>query len=83
MLPVDHGYALFLALAELMPWIADEELLGIHPIQGANLGDGNLMVGRRCKLMIRARLRLAVMRSQLVRVSYALCHGIRLYMRIA
>jgi CRISPR-associated protein Cas6 len=53
-LPVDHGYALFLALAELMPWIADEELLGIHPIQGANLGDGNLMVGRRCKLMIRA-----------------------------
>ena len=54
-LPVDHGYALFLALVELMPWIADEALLGIHPILGANLGDGNLMVSRRCKLMIRAR----------------------------
>jgi len=54
LLPVDHGYALFLALLELMPWIADEELLGIHPIQGANLGDGNLRVGRRCKLVIRA-----------------------------
>ena len=53
-MPVDHGYALFLALSGLMPWIADEELLGIHPIQGANLGDGNLMVGRRCKLTIRA-----------------------------
>lgn len=53
-MPVDHGYALFLALAKLMPWIADEELLGIHPIQGAALGDGNLRVGRRCKLMIRA-----------------------------
>lgn len=52
-LPVDHGYALFLALVELMPWIADEPLLGIHPILGANLGDGNLMVSRRCKLMIR------------------------------
>lgn len=54
MLPVDHGYALYLALVELMPWIADEEFLGIHPIQGADLADGNLMVNRRCKLMIRA-----------------------------
>ncbi len=37
-----------------MPWLGDVEMLGIHPIQGANLGDGNLRVGRRCKLMIRA-----------------------------
>ena len=60
LLPVDHGYALFLALVELMPWIADEEMLGIHPIQGAKLGDGNMMVGRRCKLVIRApRIRAA------------------------
>lgn len=53
-LPHDHGYLLFQALAALAPWIADEPLLGIHPIQGADLGDGKLMLNRRAKLMIRA-----------------------------
>jgi CRISPR-associated protein Cas6 len=54
LLPKDHGYALFLALVELMPWIADEPLLGIHPVQGAEMGDGNLMLNRRGKLVFRA-----------------------------
>ena len=53
-LPKDHGYPLFLALLERMPWIADEPLLGIHPVQGADLGDGNLILNRRGKLVIRA-----------------------------
>ena len=53
-LPKDHGYPLYLALVELMPWIADEPLLGIHPVQGADLGDGNLMLNRRGKLVFRA-----------------------------
>lgn len=52
-LPQDHGYMLFQALARLAPWIADEALLGIHPIQGADLGGGRLMLNRRGKLVIR------------------------------
>lgn len=54
LLPKDHGYALYLALANLLPWIADEPNLGIHPIQGAPLGDGQLMLNRRGKLVFRA-----------------------------
>ena len=54
LLPKDHGYLLFLALLDLLPWIADEPLLGIHPVQGADLGDGNLMINRRGKLVFRA-----------------------------
>jgi CRISPR-associated protein Cas6 len=54
LLPKDHGYPLFLALLDLMPWIVDEPLLGIHPVQGADLGDGNLMINRRGKLVFRA-----------------------------
>ena len=53
LLPKDHGYALFLALLEFLPWIGDEALLGIHPIQGALLGDGQLMLNRRGKLVFR------------------------------
>ena len=54
LLPKDHGYQIYLALVALMPWIADEPLLGIHPVQGADLGDGNLMLNRRGKLVFRA-----------------------------
>jgi len=53
LLPQDHGYLLFLALAKLAPWIANEELLAIHPIQGADVGSGRLMLNRRAKLVIR------------------------------
>ena len=54
LLPKDHGQDLYSALLELMPWIADEPLLGIHPVQGAPLGDGQLMLNRRGKLVFRA-----------------------------
>lgn len=60
LLPKDHGYLIFLAMVDLLPWIADEPLLGIHPVQGADLGDGNLMLNRRGKLVFRApRIRAA------------------------
>lgn len=52
-LPKDHGYALFLELARLLPWIAEDELLGIHPVHGADTGQGELMLSRRTKLVIR------------------------------
>ncbi len=53
-LPIDHGLALFNELARLLPWLADEELLGIHPVHGADSGDGFLILNRRAKLVIRA-----------------------------
>jgi CRISPR-associated protein Cas6 len=52
-LPKDHGYALFLELARLLPWIADEETLGIHPVHGADTGQGELVLSRRTRLVIR------------------------------
>lgn len=52
-LPRDHGRLLFLSLARLAPWMEKEDL-GIHPIQGAELADGALMLNRRARLMIRA-----------------------------
>jgi CRISPR-associated protein Cas6 len=52
-LPIDHGWALYRALAELAPWIADEERLGIHPVHGADTGRGELMLNRRAKLVFR------------------------------
>lgn len=51
--PKDHGYLLFLELLRHMPWLIDEEQLGIHRIQGADTGQGQLMLNRRTKLVIR------------------------------
>ncbi|MDP2785543.1 MAG: type I-MYXAN CRISPR-associated protein Cas6/Cmx6 [Sulfurimicrobium sp.] len=53
LLPIDHGYALFLELARLLPWFADEALGGIHPIHGADTGHGELILNRRTKLVVR------------------------------
>lgn len=53
-LPADHGWLLFQALVKLAPWIAEEAMLGIHPVQGADVGGGRLMLNRRAKLVIRA-----------------------------
>lgn len=54
LLPHDHGRALYQALARFAPWMENEEMLGVHPIQGADLGNGMLMLNRRARLMIRA-----------------------------
>jgi len=52
-LPIDHGYSLFLELARLLPWFADETLGGIHTIHGADTGHGELILNRRAKLVVR------------------------------
>lgn len=51
--PLDHGWALYQALAKLAPWIVHEELVGIHPVHGADTGNNELMLSRRAKLVIR------------------------------
>ncbi len=39
-LPLDHAYALREAVAAKMPWIREEPGAGIHPIHGAESGNG-------------------------------------------
>lgn len=51
--PLDHGWPLYQALIELAPWMAGEDMLGIHPVHGANTGNNELMLNRRAKLVIR------------------------------
>lgn len=51
--PIDHGFLLFLELSRILPWIATEEMVGIHPIHGAATEHGELMLNRRAKLSIR------------------------------
>lgn len=52
-LPIDHGYDLFLELARLLPWLESEALGGVHAIHGADTGHGELILNRRTKLMVR------------------------------
>ncbi len=39
-LPAEHAYALSEALHEALPWLSEEETVGIHPIYGAESGNG-------------------------------------------
>lgn len=54
-IPVDHGYALFSALSQLVGWIDGVEGIGLHPVHGApaGLGADDLVLNRRVKLMLR------------------------------
>lgn len=52
-LPLDHAWALYQGLLSIVPWMADEESLGIHPIQGADTGGGEMILNRRTKLVMR------------------------------
>jgi CRISPR-associated protein Cas6 len=61
-LPVDHAYALFAALQQVLPWFADQPLAGLHLIHGAESGNGwyrpedpqaLLLLSRRARLSLR------------------------------
>jgi CRISPR-associated protein Cas6 len=56
----------------LLPWFADEPLVGIHPIHGAELGEGSLILNRRAKLILRIPARrkadFAALSGQTIRV---------------
>ncbi len=54
-LPVDHGWMLYVELLRLAPWISEEKGLGIHPILGADSGQGELILSHRAKLVVRCR----------------------------
>jgi CRISPR-associated protein Cas6 len=62
-LPVDHAYALCEAVKRALPWVADEEGIGIHTVHVAGSQNGwerprhatdrHLILSRRTKLTIR------------------------------
>ena len=39
-LPAEHAYALSEALHAALPWLSDEQQIGVHPIYGAESGNG-------------------------------------------
>ena len=53
-LPLDHAWLIYQGLLTIAPWIAEEPGLGIHPIQGADTGNGEMILNRRAKLTLRS-----------------------------
>lgn len=64
MVPLDHAQELSNAVMEILPWIADEPLAGLHMIHGASTGngwlrpeddtsDGCIYLSRRSRMQIR------------------------------
>lgn len=51
--PADHGWQLFLQLAEHLDWLAAEAAAGVHPIRGARAVAGEIHLGARARLMLR------------------------------
>ena len=51
-LPLDNAWALYQGLLSIAPWLPEEEALGIHPIQGADTGGGEMILNRRAKLVV-------------------------------
>ncbi|MBI1893417.1 MAG: type I-MYXAN CRISPR-associated protein Cas6/Cmx6 [Candidatus Rokubacteria bacterium] len=52
-LPVDHGYALYSAINRLVPALHDARDIGVHPIRGRYVGEGNLHLTPFSRLVIR------------------------------
>lgn len=55
-LPVDHGYLLFSAVANVVPELHGSAHIGIHPISGVLMGNRLMTVTPRSALIIRARV---------------------------
>lgn len=53
--PADHAWPLWRALAHRLPWLADEEGVGIHPLRVAPTGYGVALLARRARLALRVR----------------------------
>lgn len=51
--PVDHGYALYAALSQIVPEIHDAKAIGIQPIRGVYSGNGALQLTDTSRLILR------------------------------
>lgn len=52
-LPPAFELPLYRELTRRAPWLANDPLVGVHPVRGARTGDGGLLLGGRAKLVIR------------------------------
>lgn len=52
-IPVDHGYPLYAAISRLLPDFHADKEVGIHPIRGLYVGDGNLHLASFSRLTVR------------------------------
>lgn len=52
-IPLDHGYALFSAINQLVPAIHDNRRIGVHPIAGRAVAPGTLALDDRSRLRLR------------------------------
>lgn len=52
-LPADHAEALARAVAEWLPWLADEPSAGIHPLRTSPTTQGLVLLARRARLVLR------------------------------
>jgi CRISPR-associated protein Cas6 len=50
---VDHGYALYSAVSRVLPDLHADKEIGIHPIRGRYVGDGDLQLTSASRLTIR------------------------------
>jgi CRISPR-associated protein Cas6 len=51
--PADHGYLLYAAIAKEVPAIHGDGAIGIHPLQGRLVGGRRLALGRASRLVVR------------------------------
>lgn len=52
-IPADHGYILFAAVRQVLPWIHGDRRVGIHPLRGRLAGQRTLLLDERVRLVIR------------------------------
>lgn len=52
-LPVDHGYALYSAINRVVPALHDARDIGVQPIRGRYVGEGNLHLTPSSRLVVR------------------------------
>lgn len=52
-LPADYAWALYRAVAQVLPWLESETGAGIHPLKGAPTDRDTLLISRRSRLILR------------------------------
>ncbi|MCA9218217.1 MAG: type I-MYXAN CRISPR-associated protein Cas6/Cmx6 [Planctomycetales bacterium] len=52
-MPADHGYALYGAISRMVPHLHELAGIGIHPIAGTQVGNRQLQINERSRLIIR------------------------------
>lgn len=53
-LPLDHAWALYQGLLTIAPWMAGEDMIGLHPVLGIHTGGGEMILNHRAKLVVRS-----------------------------